>query len=186
MSAPLITHEITLKNGVKIGLRTAVPDDAASLIQTIRSYAADSDYLLLTPEEFQPAVEQERAWIRSFQTSNNSLLLLAFNGDDLIGNIDLTGSPRQKLSHTAVVGMGMLREWRGLGLGTALLQEAIAWARHNPHLELLWLQVYHNNEAGLALYRKCGFTEQGRQPAFIKLSDGRYADNVLMGLSVLS
>lgn len=182
----LIPHEIKLKNGARITLRPAIPDDAAGLIHTIRSYVADSDYLLLTPEEFQPDIEQERAWIRSFQTSSNSLLLLAFNGDDLIGNIDLTGSPRHKLRHTAVVGMGMLREWRGQGLGTTLLQQAITWARHNPQLEQLWLQVYHNNEAGLALYRKCGFTEQGRQPAFIKLGDGSYADNVLMGLSVLS
>ncbi len=179
-----IPLEVVLKNNARVQIRAAEPDDATLLIQAIQTYITDSDYLLLTEGEFHPTVEQERSWIRSFEQSTNSILLIAMHENKIIGNIDLTGSPRKRLQHTAVVGMGMLKEWRNTGLGNALLTTAIKWAIENPVLEHLWLQVFHNNEAGLALYRKCGFKEQGRQKDFIKKEDGEYADNIIMGLQL--
>jgi RimJ/RimL family protein N-acetyltransferase len=178
--------ETTLKNGKKISIRPAVTSDAPALIRIIQTYIKDSDHLLLTTDEFQPTIAQEEEWIASFGRSSNSLLLVAEHKGELIGNIDLNGSPRRRLAHTAMVGMGMLLEWRNTGLGTALLTAAIEWAIAHPVLERLWLQLYHNNEAGLALYRKCGFTEEGRQRAFIKVAENLYADNVLMARPVIS
>lgn len=175
---------ITLKNGIQVLVRIAVPEDAAALVQTISTYAADSEHLIITPEEFNPGPDRQEAWIRSFLDSSNSILLIAVHNNSIIGNIDLNGSPRKKLQHTAMVGMGIALEWRNSGLGTAMLHAALSWAQSNPVLEQLWLQVYHNNDAGIALYKKLGFTEQGRQPGFIRTGDGAYADNVLMGLAL--
>jgi len=177
-------RHITLKNKEQVTIRAAVPEDAAALIGAISAYVRDSPSLLLTPEEFKPGLEQEQEWIRSFAASGNSLLLVALWKEQIIGNIDLTGSPRKKLQHTAVVGMGMLKEWRNQGLGTALLQAAIDWAIAHPVLEQLWLQVFHDNAAAIALYSRCGFRIQGRQTGFIRTAAGSYADNIIMGRSV--
>ncbi len=87
------------------------------------------------------------------------------------------------MEHTAVIGMGMLKEWRNTGLGTALLKLAIEWAKENPILELLWLQVYSDNELGLGLYRKMGFEKNGILKNFFKREE-KYFDNLTMTLSV--
>ena len=68
-------------------------------------------------------------------------------------------------------------------MGTALLKAAIDWAKNNPELEILFLQVYADNVAGLVLYRKMGFVEHGRIPDFFK-QNGRYHDEISMHLSV--
>lgn len=87
------------------------------------------------------------------------------------------------MEHTAVIGMGILKEWRNKGLGTALLKLAIEWSKENSILELLWLQVYTVNELGLGLYRKVGFVENGIMKNFFK-QDGKYFDNLTMTMNV--
>lgn len=79
--------------------------------------------------------------------------------------------------------MGMLAEWRNIGLGTALLNEIICWSKLNPILEIIWLQVYIQNELGLNLYRKMGFLESGTIKNFFKKED-TYFDNLTMTLDV--
>ena len=111
------------------------------------------------------------------------MLLIAEFNNEIVGNIDLTGNRRKIMEHTAVIGMGMLKEWRNTGLGTALLKLAIEWAKENSILELLWLQVYTDNELGLGLYRKIGFVENGIMKNFFK-QDGKYFDNLTMTMNV--
>lgn len=173
-----------LKDGRTVLIREGAPGDAASLLATIKTYLRDSEYLPLEPEEFQLSEEDERAWIESFGVRNNSLLLVAVHEGQLVGNIDLTGGNRRATRHTAVIGMGLLKEWRGSGLGTELLRSAVNWARSNPALEKLWLQVFAGNQPGIALYRKAGFVECGIQKDFFKRGDNRYADNITMMLDV--
>ncbi|KAA5532943.1 GNAT family N-acetyltransferase [Paenimyroides baculatum] len=87
------------------------------------------------------------------------------------------------MEHTAVIGMGMLQEWQNIGLGTALLSAIIEWAKSNPILELIWLQVYTENESGLNLYLKMGFVENGVIKNFFK-QDNKYFHNLTMTLMV--
>jgi putative acetyltransferase len=65
-------------------------------------------------------------------------------------------------------------------VGTALLSEAIRWARE-VGVEKLSLSVYPHNAAARALYRKFGFREEGRLTGHSKKALG-YLDEVVMGL----
>ena len=58
--------------------------------------------------------------------------------------------------------MAVAREWRGRGVGSALLAAAIERARADG-VHKLSLEVFPHNEAGIALYRKFGFVEEGRR-----------------------
>jgi ribosomal protein S18 acetylase RimI-like enzyme len=151
----------------------------------VQNYLDTSPYIPKSTSEFQLTLEQEIAWISSFQSSTNSLLLVAEYGNKLIGNIDLTGNKRRVMQHNAVVGMGMLLEWRNQGLGSALMQHAIIWSRTNPILENLQLEVYASNLAGRKLYAKMGFKETGIIPNLFK-ENGTYSDSILMQLEVKS
>jgi ribosomal protein S18 acetylase RimI-like enzyme len=79
------------------------------------------------------------------------------------------------------LGMAVAREWRGRGVGSALLAAGIDWARGRG-LHKLSLSVFPHNEAGIALYRKHGFAEEGRRVKQYRRSTGELWDAVDMGL----
>ena len=174
---------VTLKNSKEVKIRSAEIYDAANLLKTIKKYLSDSEFIPKLDEEIKLTTEQEEVWIHSFIEKENSLVLVAEYENEIIGNIDITGNSRIIMEHTGVVGMGMLAEWRNSGLGTELMKHSIRWAKENPILELLWLQVYCENELGVNLYRKMNFKENGVVKNYFK-RDGKYYDNLTISLSL--
>jgi RimJ/RimL family protein N-acetyltransferase len=174
---------IQLKNNETISIRICKTEDAENLIKTVKTYLADSEYIPKNSTEFNVTLEQEKSWIKTFLDNENSLLLVAVNGNQIIGNLGLTGGSREAMKHTAVVGMGILKEWRNVGVGTELMKAAIDWAKSNPILELIHLQVYTENKCGISLYKKIGFEENGMLKNYFKQND-TYYDMLTMSLEV--
>jgi ribosomal protein S18 acetylase RimI-like enzyme len=79
------------------------------------------------------------------------------------------------------IGMLVAREWRGRGVGSALLAAAIEWAREQG-LHKLSLGVFAHNDAAIALYRKHGFVEEGRRVKHYRRASGELWDALDMGL----
>ena len=102
---------------------------------------------------------------------------VAAAGDQIIGLI------RIKPSHHGFGDLAMLvdRDWRGCGVGSALVRAAIDWAR-GQGLHKLSLEVFTHNEAAIALYRKCGFAEEGRLTKQYRRASGELWDAMVMGL----
>lgn len=174
-------RSIVLKDGRKVLLRHVEVADAPRVIEFVQGFVYDSEYVPLSEGEFNPTMAEEEQILSNYVERSNSLFLVAEFEGKLVANINVDGNQRKILRHTAVFGMGMHKEWQSCGLGTAILSAAIDWGRNNPELEILFLQVYAENEAGLALYRKMGFTEHGRLPGFFK-QNGRYHDEIAMYL----
>ena len=79
------------------------------------------------------------------------------------------------------LGMTVARDWRGRGVGSALLAAAIEWAREQG-LHKLSLAVFPHNVAAIALYTKFGFVEEGRRVKQYRRSSGELWDAIDMGL----
>jgi L-amino acid N-acyltransferase YncA len=79
------------------------------------------------------------------------------------------------------VNMLVKGDWRGRGVGSSLLRAAISQAR-GTGLHKLCLEVFAHNAAGIALYRRCGFIEEGRRIRQYRRSSGELWDSVVMGL----
>jgi ribosomal protein S18 acetylase RimI-like enzyme len=77
--------------------------------------------------------------------------------------------------------MAVAREWRGRGVGSALLAEAIEWAREHG-LHKLSLAVFTHNAAAIALYRKFGFVQEGHRVKQYRRESGELWDTLDMGL----
>ena len=176
-------QNIDLKDGRQVLLRHVEVSDAPRVIEFVHGFVYEEEYVPLSEGEFNPTLAEEEQILSAYIERSNSLFLVAEFDGKLIGNINVDGNQRKILRHTAVFGMGMHKQWQSCGLGTAILNAAINWARINTELEILFLQVYADNEAGLALYRKMGFVEHGRIPNFFK-QNGRYHDEISMHLSV--
>jgi RimJ/RimL family protein N-acetyltransferase len=80
------------------------------------------------------------------------------------------------------VSLAVAREWRGKGVGSALLTTAIDRARHDGGLHKVILSVFTHNVAAIELYRKVGFVEEGRRIRHYRRSSGELWDSLEMGL----
>lgn len=78
--------------------------------------------------------------------------------------------------------LGMLvdSEWRGRGVGSALVRAAIERAR-GQGLHKLCLEVFPTNTAAIGLYRKFGFVEEGRRSKHYRRASGELWDAIVMG-----
>jgi ribosomal protein S18 acetylase RimI-like enzyme len=76
--------------------------------------------------------------------------------------------------------MGVLKEYRGQGIGSALLHQALAEAR-NRGMERVELSVFDSNLGAIHLYEKFNFETEGRKKKARKI-DGRYEDIIVMAL----
>lgn len=79
------------------------------------------------------------------------------------------------------IGMMVAADWRGRGVGTALVAAAIEWAR-DYGLHKLALSVFPHNHAAIALYRRFGFEEEGRLRRHVRRANGQLWDLIEMGL----
>jgi len=103
--------------------------------------------------------------------------IVAVGGGEVIGSIHVGVSGHGY----GEIGMAIAREWRGRGVGSALMEAAIEWARERG-LHKLSLGVFAHNAAGLALYRKYGFVEEGRRVKHYRRQSGELWDTIEMGL----
>ena len=112
-------------------------------------------------------------------TASVSESMVAVAGDRVIGMIHV------EVNRHGFGEFGMLvdREWRGRGVGSALIHATIDWAREQG-LHKLSLEVFVHNTAGIALYGKCGFTEEGRRVRHYRRANGELWDSLIMGLAL--
>jgi len=102
----------------------------------------------------------------------------ASNGQ-IVGHIDLWSHPVSFAEHRCLLGMGVHRSHRRLGLGASLLSHATEWALANTALEWLDLHVLSANEHAIRLYLRAGFTRVGEVAEMFKL-DGRLFSDTTM------
>ncbi len=161
-----------------VDIRTAVPSDAAQLLLLRRTLFAETSLLLWEPAEFLSTVEQEAQFIERMASRANSLLSVAFASGKAVGFLAAMGGERNRLRHSALVALGVLREQWSQGVASALLGHVIAWAPA-AGVKRLELTVHTSNERATSLYRKFGFEVEGTRRCSL-LVDGEFKDEYLM------
>ena len=87
---------------------------------------------------------------------------LALTPDGSIaGHIDLRARPEKTCAHRALLGMGVHRDYRKMGVGAALVEAAMDWACTQT-FEWIDLEVLSVNAAARQLYVRSGFTQVGQ------------------------
>jgi RimJ/RimL family protein N-acetyltransferase len=102
-----------------------------------------------------------------------------------VGGGQIVGMLHVEVSRHGFGEIGMLvdRDWRGCGVGRALVQAAISWARGRG-LHKLCLEVFAHNTAAIALYRRSGFVEERRRIRQYRRANGELWDSIVMGLAL--
>jgi len=95
----------------------------------------------------------------------------------MIGIHTYPSNPRRR--HVGQLGMAVRDDWQGKGVGKTLVQAAVDLADKWLNLTRLELEVYHDNEPAIGLYKKFGFVIEGRLTNFA-YRDGQYVDSYFM------
>ncbi len=168
---------ISLQSGVNLYIREAFVEDAERLHDFYKRVTAQTEFLITTPDEvFDVATEKQM--IRIYRSQHNRLYLVAFVSSDLVGTLKIAGNRRKRTCHVAELSIAVDKEWRGLGIGSALMEEGLEWARKHG-IERIELTVVDSNVRAMRLYEKFGFTVEGIKKKAVKLSDG-YHDVYIM------
>ena len=150
-------------------MRPGRADDARAMAELFAAVASERDGIATEP----PVDVAERA--AAFARSVDGSLVAAADGT-IVGMIHIEAS-RHGFGE---FGMLVDRAWRGRGVGSALVQAAIDRAR-GQGLHKLCLEVFPHNTAAIALYRKCGFAEEGRRVKQYRRASGELWDTIVMG-----
>ena len=162
---------IVLKDGRSCLLRSPDLEDVEEMLAFLHQTAAESHFLLREPEDVTDTVDSERLFIEQIVDSEAQLMIVALVDGKLAGNCGLTFRIYSKVKHRSKVGIGLLKEFWGLGIGSALFEEMIAAAKARGAAQME-LEVIEGNQRGLALYQKMGFQIVGTMPNAIHLKDG--------------
>jgi RimJ/RimL family protein N-acetyltransferase len=153
----------------EFGVRAARADDARAMAELFAAVAAEHDGIAT-----EPPVDVSEATAAFARSADGALVA--------VGDGTIVGMIHIEASRHGFGEFGMLvdRAWRGRGVGSALVQAAIDRAR-GQGLHKLCLEVFPHNTAALALYRKCGFTEEGRRVKQYRRASGELWDTIVMG-----
>ncbi len=99
---------------------------------------------------------------------------------EVVGWCDVVPKPRPVHAHVGVLGMALLPEFRGQGVGERLMRRTLEAARVFG-LHRVELTVREDNKNAIALYRKIGFEIEGLMRDAIKV-DGVCENMYLMAL----
>jgi RimJ/RimL family protein N-acetyltransferase len=178
-----LPRSVTLKDGREILLRRATGDDAREILLRIDRIAAESRNMSMQPGEFPMTLSEERDYLNNLLRSENRIFFVAVDQNRIVGECSFHGGPYQRIRHQGLLGMSVDRSHWGLGIGRALLQALIDWARATGIIRKLNLRVMVYNRRAIALYRKMGFVEEGRHSRTF-LIDGDFNDDISMGLEI--
>jgi len=165
-------------------IREAKLDDAEQLIAHVTAIANEpGSQILLWPGELQLTVEDERKWISANLTAENSTLLVAESEGQIVGVLSCKGGDQKGTKHTTTLGISVHKGWRNQGVGRALMERAIAWAKETGVIKRVQLEVTAGNASGIHLYEKLGFEKEGlRRRGMFK--HGEYLGTWMMALLV--
>ena len=182
--ATIRNQSFILKSGEHAIIRSATDADAAPLLEYARENLREGTGSVTTLEEFTLTVEDERKFLAEHAAKPGWLALLAEVNGQIVGFTGFRNNARKRLEHNGMLGISVRREFRGRGVGEALLSALLDWARANPLIEKVSLAVFADNAPAIALYRKLGFKEEGRREREIKFGEGQYKDDLLMAVWV--
>ena len=153
---------------MQLEIRPAGDADRRQLATLFATVAEERDGIAT-----EPPVDVD-AWAERWRLEGT---LLAVAEGELVGSLSIDVSR----FGFGELGMAVARDWRGRGVGSALVEAGIAWARERG-LHKLTLSVFPHHAAAIALYRKFGFVEEGRRVKHYRRACGELWDALEMGL----
>jgi len=164
-----------------IRVRPAVPGDASALVALAESVGREEGRWILASDGWR-SVSDERRFLRGVHSHSDAAVYVAEDDGVVAGRLSLARDPHPASRHVADLGLMVAAGHRRRGVGKALLDEAVVWAR-SAGVRKLELHVFPWNEPARRLYESFGFEREGYRRRHY-LRDGELVDAILMAYTV--
>ncbi len=171
---------LTFRDGRKYILRSVEPEDAPLMLKYMKIMLGETPFLLRSPEEFNYTAEDEARVLAGRKDDPRSLMLVAEMEGEIIAAADVCShGAKSRLWHRGEVGISVRKDFWRQGIGPAMMDRLVAFAREAGY-EQLELTVESKNIRAINLYLKNGFVVYGTRPHGMKYADGTYENDYLM------
>ena len=156
-----------------IEARLATVDDIPAMVDILVAVAGERMWIGTEP----PVDRERRAHLFEEDIAVGGAVFVAVADGAVVGHLGVHGQGGAR-----DLGMAVADGWRSKGVGSALMSAAVAWARAQPDVYKLCLEVWPHNGGAIALYRRYGFEVEGRRRRQYRRRSGELWDSVTMGL----
>jgi RimJ/RimL family protein N-acetyltransferase len=157
-----------------VTVRLATLEDVDAAVAMLVEVAGEGRWIAT---EAPVDVERRRRRMAEDIEGEDAVILVAEAAGQVVGELGL----HLARYGVAELGMAVAAGWRGRGVGSALLAEAVERAR-KAGAHKLALQVWPHNAAAIALYERFGFQREGYLTRHYRRRSGELWDAVIMGL----
>jgi ribosomal protein S18 acetylase RimI-like enzyme len=184
VARPAVAARFRTKDGREVLLRPLALGDVNALVPFVNRLAKEKKMnrdLGIGSFDGRVTRKFEKGFLDSIVAAEKERLavtMAAFAGRELVGECTLRRRERRDTRHTGVLGIVILDEYRGVGVGEKLMAEVLQRARRIG-VWLVELEAMEINRGAIHLYEKLGFRRVGVVPGKI-LRDGRELDIVVM------
>ena len=162
-------------------VREAEPGDAGGLVALAQQVGAEPEGWLIADDSWR-GVGDERRYLKALKRHPHAAVFVVEEGGEIIGRLSVARDPHPASFHVADLGLMVASGYRRRGVGRALLDRAVGWARET-RVRKLELHVFPHNEAAIALYENFGFVREGYRREHYRRGAG-YVDAILMAFWV--
>ena len=159
----------------RLEIREATVEDTRLMYKL--AVALKEDDLFIVGEGLPKSVEEEQAFLE-YITPDKTLAILAIEDGVCVGNTIANIGPFSMNKHTADIGIGVIKGYRGKGIGTKLMKETEERLKKNG-VSKVTISVFAPNKEGRKFYEKLGFIQEGVKEGQW-LFKGDYIDEIIM------
>jgi RimJ/RimL family protein N-acetyltransferase len=159
-------------------IRDALPDDAEKMISYLNQVGGESDNLLHGENEFNVPIEGVKRKLAMAKDSENSIVLIALENDQIIARAELEGYYPARIRHRAKFSISVRKDYWNQGIGSEMIKR-ISEQAEMMKLKVIELEVISDNVRAINLYHKMGFTDIGTYKNYFYVNE-MFKDAVVM------
>jgi putative acetyltransferase len=164
-------------------VRTARPEDAEQLTRLAEMVSAEPEAWLISADGEWRTVGEERRYLKAVRRYAHAAVIVAERDDgSIVGRLSVARDQHPASTHVADLGLMVAKGARRQGVGRALLESAVDWAR-SAGVRKLELHVFPWNEPAIQLYERFGFEREGYRKGHYRRA-GEDVDAILMAYRV--
>jgi L-amino acid N-acyltransferase YncA len=159
-----------------VTIREAKDEDFPSIWKIYRKVVSEGEYTSATRAE--TLLETPETSYRDQNDKKRFITVLCEIERQIVGYVTVEESIWELSRHAGELGIAVLPQFRGVGVGSALLDSALGLASEKGFKKVN-LSVFHTNKNAVNLYKKFGFKKVGRKRKQFRIK-GSYVDEIIM------
>ena len=169
--------DFTMNNGLQGVVRAPRMEDLDKFLEFINGLVAEDTYIY-SNKHFNR--DREAEWLSNqlmLLEKGELLHIIATLEDEIAGSLYIIRQ-KEKETHIGVLGIGVIKKYRGLGIGGSLMKNAFLRSKRMGIRSIL-LETFALNKKAIGLYSSVGFKKVGliKEKAYHK---NKYQDILLM------